>query len=497
MDIYKSILWIDDFDDTQGSARKKPGSNNLMQKQSSNLNYFSEKYREMIEIKDNFFDAIKEIMQHKDDYDLIILDVKMNKNFMIDRNSNIWGEFTRLVELSEEEDSKGEWTMETMDYVIFGTDNEKKILIKKEITEHYLQENAGYYMAVLLLTLGFPRDRIILYTAFGMNSNWDLKFKYAAMKVPEIVEKDKFNTENINMSLDKHYQGTNKYYWLRAFVINIGNFFSKRIEMLEEGKRNINNAEYPNIQEQNKAYIQFLKDCIPYNRHISDNNRLDIDELKDIRKSIINEFGIHIPNKIEKCQDKYFQTIKNLTLIFETSFKPDASDSIYRTLKLFRNWTAHPIFDKNQIFREEYFITLALIICEEYFSLEEQSEEYYERIADELSSDRNYNIDENMISEVINRYLELCEKYNLTFSNNIIDNLDLIGRKKNANTYYYYLFMAYIICKCKKPEPTQDNNTINIKYEFAEMNMHVRRTLYWAYHSFKLGKDDEKLKKSK
>ena len=436
MDVCKNILWVEDFDDGQSKARKKPGNINIRQKRSSYVNYFSEKYRNMIEIKDGFFDAITEIIQSKDDYDLIILDIKMNKNFSIDRNSDIWGEFTRLVELSEKKGVQGKLEIETIDYESFNADS-KEISIMNQGTESYLQENAGYYMVVLLLALGFPRERIILYTAFGPNRNWELKFKYAAMKVPEIVKKDKLNFENINMSLDKHYQDSNKYYWLRAFMINIGNFFGKKIEILERWKKDHINAMYPNIQERDKAYIQFLKECIPYNRHISGKDRLDIDELKDIRKTIINEFSIHMPNKIGNCLDKYFQAIKNLTLIFETGFKPDASDSIYRVLKLFRNWTAHSIFEKAQKFREEYFITFALIICEEYFSLDEQSEEYYESIADELSPDSDYNIDENMINEVIGRYLELCEKYNLTFNNNIIDNLDLIGRKKK--TYFYYL----------------------------------------------------------
>ena len=92
----------------------------------------------------------------------MILDIDMNHNFVaIDRENVVWKRFFDCISISErlEEDEKGQ----SVGYI---WDEEAGNKTGKTTAEE-LSRNAGFYLVIFLLTLGFPKERMILFSAFG------------------------------------------------------------------------------------------------------------------------------------------------------------------------------------------------------------------------------------------------------------------------------------------------------------------------------------------
>lgn len=75
----KVILWIEDFDNATNQARKKEGEANYYN--NDELKIFKDIYKEQVVLKKNFYDAMKYIIEKHGEYDCVILDINMKKNF--------------------------------------------------------------------------------------------------------------------------------------------------------------------------------------------------------------------------------------------------------------------------------------------------------------------------------------------------------------------------------------------------------------------------------
>lgn len=164
----KAILWIEDFTEEQREARKP---NNEGQFESEMIKtIFGETYRGQVELEKTLYAGVKHIIERHGDYDCVILDINMKNNLEYKRDE-VWEKFGEMVYLPKKWDEKCEKRIPDIEVI---------------------GKNAGYYLTILLYSLGFPKDRIILFSAYEDTLKAEKTrnlFMKAGFYPPQIIKK--------------------------------------------------------------------------------------------------------------------------------------------------------------------------------------------------------------------------------------------------------------------------------------------------------------------
>lgn len=331
----KNILWIEDFD-TKSTKKVKNKKNKINQNNSevikNALGIFDEKYQDVIEIKTSLFEGIEHIITHKGEFDCVILDVDMGKNLQIDMDEKktegkIWNEFFKHINLKLEEDLEG---------------NKIDYKIGKESANAHLGKNAGFYIVLFLISLGFPKERIIMFTAYGGSdsdnrvSEWEIKFISTSLFIPDVIAKgegfkyvDKKIHEELNKKLEKLY--SQEYYKSRLFLFVIYNMF-----VSYKGEISRINSEYSKVdKEKYKSIFNYV--C---------KKEIQFVQVEDLIENVLFYFPCVEHNYVK---DLNYQALKRFSEPFEADYIGNRIEKYntygtYRVMKLYRNWSAHSLF---------------------------------------------------------------------------------------------------------------------------------------------------------
>ena len=210
---YHDILWIDDIDTQEGNFSGK--------KVLFTYQWFPNNWEKIniIESMDNSYD---EIVADCDKYNLVIFDMNMENN-ELDYQS-LQEKFLKYnICLPEDEDEKDE---------------------KGNTFWH----TAGIYLYLLLLTKGYPSDRMIIYTANSDSLKDSLKLICPALDL-KITKKDK----NKKIDLENYYP-ENSYYSIRRLVQQGCHYWKNKIKESAETEENPEEQAAENIAF-NKIYF--------------------------------------------------------------------------------------------------------------------------------------------------------------------------------------------------------------------------------------------------
>lgn len=461
----KAILWIDDFDNNSSHARKKPGLNN--EKKERQIKIFKEWYSDQVILKEKFYDGIKYIIEHHGEYDCVILDVDLNRNFgNINREDSVWKKFYKYVNVRE----------------IIKKENGKILgYIGEEPSEIHLSKYAGYYLVILLLMLGFPRERMIMFTAYGNKNSddprvkiWEEKFNSAGLQPPMLIDKgvdwqSKIHVE-LNRELDMRYSSDNRYYQTRLLVLKMCNFVK---------------MAYNNNKDGESYSIKQLKQLNEFNSKIKENDkRLNPEQVMELYDNIANAFTINKPTEYSLHKFLY-QSLKQFSEPFEADYDPKESDSDYRVAKLFRNWSSHSRFNDNEEMLPDYFVFLFLL--ESVFFINKSNLEdvqFMKILRMSCVYDENIQV-QNIVSKVELADWNTCkanDKYKQV-PYNMIDVLHVLGNKKKTEYEIRYkdLWDAFIGSCCEKNIEYVEKS-IQVKYSLKELSEVQMILIKYAYY---------------
>ena len=477
----KTILWIDDFDTNSSKATRSRRKNNSSS-DSDKLQIFNEKYRKQVEIKTTFFEGMRYIIEKHGEYDCVILDIDMNKNFQqieLDQDtdeSKIWNKFFKYVKIEKRTKKEGLKTIYT-----YG---------KRDISlESYIGKYAGFFLVILLIALGFPQDRIVIFSAFGNKNEkdnrverWEDKFVSASIHIPKIIDKEgAWNREGgtqphieLNEFLNEKYN--NEYYKTRFFVYELYNVVNEYLDNI------LSDDDYKG------KYNPLFNYCCQRG-----DKKLGTEQIKNLYENSLFFFPCFEPHQgIEK---NYFNALKQFSEPFEADYRTDrVKDNSFRVIKLFRNWSAHNLFDCNdcinaEIFKFLYYIESLLFMEQPCIENPDNSNiyNYSKAYIDEMWSHCKYLLGEaevftaTKIDEICHRIEKdnwaICQKYNI-LPEKMVDIYDMIGRKDKVHyTYLLDAFMNNFINKNIK----YTNNGCETQYEFSQpiTNEAMKKELFY------------------
>lgn len=473
----KNILWIEDFAKCR-SARTNNASKDKSKKNKSEkyLKIFDEKYRDVIEIKESMFEGIEYIIEHKGEFDCVILDVNMGSNesdndnvqFNMDEKTNegkIWRRFLNHVNLDIEPEPEG---------------NKIDYKIGNESAVSALGRNAGFYLVLFLISLGFPKERIIMFTAYGdgarsstdnLVSKWKETFKTASLYIPCVIDKDEtFNmggkdkNKELNKKINELY--SDDYYKTRLFLCIIYNAFILY-------KKQIKKSE--NVKKEDKTIFNYVcKDT---------DKKIQIDQVEDLIRDILFYFPYI---KHDYVKDVNYQALKRFSEPFEAEYIPNriGEHNTYRVMKLYRNWCAHGLFSNPEKLSDAMFRLLLVVglllmiepkrdnvtqIEENKRNLIKLSQEWKKDLWEKIKF--LVYIEDNTESAKILKHMEeydwnICKNWN-EIPKNMIDVYDRYGKKGKKQMKFDYLLDAFMNCYISK-EIQYEGNTCRTKYELSE-----------------------------
>lgn len=193
---YKDILWVEDFDSKNGKAMDFMAFLDRMDEAEDDPSvstmedplvtykdevaaYIPERYQFRVHLFVNFYDALKDLMAHVDQYSCAFLDINLEKGFASTSfPSGVQDPFEMIrAHLAE-----------------------KQICIRPDEDYATFQKNAGYYIYLYLIQSGMPEERIAILTANtgqsaddtgyqNLTGEWETLFESAGMKAPHVIEK--------------------------------------------------------------------------------------------------------------------------------------------------------------------------------------------------------------------------------------------------------------------------------------------------------------------
>lgn len=478
----KTILWIEDFDiKSSKNVRTKNDkhSDNLMEK----LLIFNEKYRNQVEIKKDFLSGVQYIMDHHGEYDCVILDIDMNKNMQSivlqgeSEESRIWNAFFSKVNLKL-------GTAEKEGNSIVYTINDNP-------AEKYIEANAGFFLVLLLKSLGFPQDRIAIFSAYGgKNVNdtraieWERIFSKAFLHIPKIIDKgDNWTNgkchQELNEFLMRKYDESD-YYKTRMFVYEINNQFDDYFEKIEKYNNNCPLFNYYCKNKDKNIKIEYLS-------------------------NMLDSLMMYFPYYEQPNQTVYMNVLKLFAEPFDADYdSKKALSTNFRVIKLFRNWSSHNLFSSEEkmdgeIFRFIYFIECLLFIecpliedqksntLKEYNMAIEFIDSLWNRVRWFICGDYEIQIKKDIQSickDLENTDWKICEKYE-KLPGNMIDVYDYIGRKETV--YLKYIMDAYMNNRIEN-NITYDKNSFRTDYTYLDStkNQEMNKELFYrAYCIYK------------
>ena len=408
----KCILWIDDFDiksATRVRQKNKPqmeeGEN---KKHDKHIGLFDELYKDLIEVKTTMLDGLEYIKEHYGEFDCVILDINLNKNLQQINEEDInWKFLLDNINLDDIEDIEDEF-----------------------------RNYGGFYIVLLLIALGFPKDRIIMFTAFGSSCSkydykpvekWSEKFRKASMYCPHVIEKGNCFINNVdgkkhkemNEYLKKLYK-YDDYYYTRLFLYKLYNviFLLKKERTYDE------------------TNLLFNKICK------NKSKRVGLNDVGELVNNVINFFQFIKPVNTNNI---FFNALKYFSEPFEADYNiknGKVEDDTYRLIKIFRNWSSHNLIKnrtdlKDDMFRFIFFIQCLLFTrCEndDICELLDISKEFFSCDIEDI----------NLVEYINDRNWRICEAWS-DIPKDMIGVYERRGRICN-NMKLIYLFDIYLNC---------------------------------------------------
>ena len=332
---YKDILWIDDMDSNdsitadlrseKGKTLEEINKNPEKEKKFILADENLQRYIDMIQLSTTMKDAVDEIENNYNNYNLVIFDMNMNRG---------WGNKEQDVEYINE---------------IFKSQNIKSFDHNDKI--------AGIYLYLFLLKKGYPANRMIIYTGNAkstgeiLNDNLYLDFKG--------LIKDK----NDRIKLAPNYYPKDGYYRIRRLVLQACNYWKAEITRKKD-------EEIPFNQ------IYFSKDTDKQNSR---------ENFQELLERIEMMFPVIPPSSPEKV---YYQAARILCEYHEESAKIQVVNyniyPLHAVCRNFRNWSSHNRLKKAEM-PPNIFALIFCIALRTYFDekqlINEFSKErfYYEK----------------------------------------------------------------------------------------------------------------------
>lgn len=443
-----NILWIEDFDNKSSrNVRKRTKEETEEANRKSYERYrnlFKDVYKDVIEIKTTMYAGLKYIMEHYGEFDCVILDINMKKNLKVNDSDEVWKFLFKNINIARKED------------------------IDKEIGE-----NAGFYIFLLLITLGFPRNRVLMFTAYGISNSkegynpvekWRKKCEKASMHIPKIIDKGDEFTDNIdgkesvmiNDELDRLYC-KDGYYYTRLFLFKLYNIV-----------KGLENERYEPL---------FNKICI-------NKKKIDLDKVIDLINNVINFFPCV---KVCDLSNVFYNALKYFSEPFEADYIKKGGgrlkDDTYRLMKIFRNWSSHNLFDSkskldDKLFRFFFFIEFLLFSRNEDSSLEELN------TVSKIFFDSDIVVeDENLVKNIERRNWNICKEWE-----DIPKDMIYVYEKRGRNAdvmEVIYLLDIYFNC-CVETNILYGDISFKAKYDLLDRykNNSIDRDLF--KHAIKL-----------
>ncbi|MDE5558454.1 MAG: hypothetical protein K2J32_12355 [Ruminococcus sp.] len=302
---YKNILWIDDRDENNASKNPVKWLKDCL----TNSDHMG------IDLVGTIWEAVNKI-QNCNQYDLVIFDMNLQNGFD-----------------DKKENSK----------------NIENIFKDRNIDFNYndVQKNpetAGIYLYVLLLSYGYPIDRMLIYTGNSENASLDenvkKKLAYFNFNNGIIKGKDKkLDLENTYFKGEK-----NSYYRVRRLVFQACDYWEKNIPETEKIKFN-------QLYFKNKKPNQIEKDSF-----------IDMLDRAEMLFPVV---------KPVECEKVYYQALQVATMYHEQSAKINEIkkelQKFHSVSRYFRNFSAHSKF-RNKIISADEFALIFCITLRTYFT---------------------------------------------------------------------------------------------------------------------------------
>ena len=271
---------------------------------------------------DLFQDAVRKISENYYQYDFVIFDINLEKGFK-----------------------------ESKDDPEYLKDEFKKCHISfdyDKISSKEGQKEAGIYLYLLLLSKGYPIDRMLIYTGNGADfMNDQIKDKLGYFNFDDKIFQRK--TTEHSFSTESYFQGNNSYYFVRRLVFQA--------------------CEYWKDQLKNKKNSE-----IPFNKlYFGDNAEklgISVNEFTEKLEVLELMMPVSRPSNPEKI---YYQIIQNLSAFHEGRVDikkineyPDLK-KYHCCMRNFRNWSAHNKLENKKI-KKEHFLIMFCIALRTYFN---------------------------------------------------------------------------------------------------------------------------------
>lgn len=307
---YKNILWIDDRDDNDA------GNDSLKWM----LNFCDLDTCMQIEQADLFREAVDKIVNNSTQYDLVIFDINLEKGFD---------------EISESDEAEIE-----------------KCFEKYHIRFKYREINhmhAGYLLFRLLLAVGYPLDRMLIFSGHATKEKAEKELKDIIFDRHIYIPKEK-GTLNIEKSFFD--SNTQPYYRVRRLVYQACSYWIGQL----------------------KESLQYAPD-IPFNKlyYFNENNYMP---KKAVTARSFIEMLEHIqmlfPVAMPYAPDKlYYKVMQTVAAFHEESARIQTINDLdlkryHSCVRNFRNWSSHNLMETK--LSAQQFALLFCITLRTYFS---------------------------------------------------------------------------------------------------------------------------------
>lgn len=385
---YKNVLWIDDRDDNDAESDELKWM----------LNFCELSDCMQIEQVDLFRVAVDRIINNSSQYDLVIFDINLKNGFD---------------EISEDE-----------------IQNIEKQFSKFHIKFTYNDANhmyAGYYLFKLLLAVGYPLDRMLIFSGHTTKENAEEELKDIIFDkriyIPK--EKGKLNIE------DKFFvRGLHDYYRIRRLVYQACNYWINEL----------------NGRLKNKADIPFNKLYYFNERSLFPKSAISAERFIDMLEHIQLLFPISAPQNSERLYFKVMQTVVSfheesakIQLINEWNLK-----KYHSCARNFRNWSAHNLMVP--VLSASKFAILFCITLRTYFSwlydsdLDNELFDYEEKF--NFKFDPKININEEKIeSTLLSLWETVHQKIKSRYYSDLEEAIRELGKVDECGDMGKYLFV--------------------------------------------------------
>lgn len=386
---YKNILWIDDRDDSDA------GSDQLDWMQ----NYCDADTCMHIEQVDLFREAVDKIVSDSTRYDLVIFDINLKNGFD---------------EISEEETNRIEKCFE-------------KHHIKCKLNEiDYGQ--AGYYLFRLLLSVGYPLERMLIFSGHATKEKAQDNLKDLIIDKRIFILKEKGKLDIEHKFFDAN---TQQYYRIRRLVYQACQYWITQLN----------------------SSLQYAKD-VPFNKiyYYNDKNGSITSPISVSRFiEMLEHIQLLFPVTSPKHQDKlYYKVMQTVVSFHEESAKIQmVNDNMelkryHSCVRNFRNWSAHNLMDPELTAGK--FALLFCITLRTYFkwakdcNLNDDLLSYEKEYNFALSKQLNVNTDAAEHS-LLAIWEAVHQKIKKTWYSDLGTAIRELGRTENCGNMGEYLFV--------------------------------------------------------